>query len=190
MGNGSSSSSVATAKVILHSGELKEFTNPVRVSDILQENPSCFIINSNDMDFNKVISAMNEVEELQVGELYFALPLSWLNSPLRAEDMANLAIRASLALKMGSGGGETCCFCMPCGNNIKRVNDQVIFTTSNIRDDDDVSRELMLNFGSSGDSPSGGGYSSCDVGFVMKSKEKNGGSRGRFITKLSVILEE
>ncbi|KAL9414984.1 hypothetical protein AB3S75_043288 [Citrus x aurantiifolia] len=184
MGNGSSSTSVATAKVILHHGELREFANPVRVSDILQENHSCFIINSNDLDFNKVVSAMNEIEELQVGELYFALPLSWLNSPLRAEDMANLAIRASLALNMGSGGGEKCCFCMPCRIKIRILNDQTTFTTSN-RDDDDVSSELMLNNGSSGD-----GYSSCDVGFVKKGKQKIGGRRGRFVTKLSVILEE
>lgn len=184
MGNGSSSTSEATAKVILPHGELREFANPIRVSDILQENHSCFIINSNDLDFNKVVLAMNEIEELQVGELYFALPLSWLNSPLRAEDMANLAIRASLALNMGSGGGEKCCFCMPCRIKIKRVNDQTTFTTSN-RDDDDVSSELMLNNGSSGD-----GYSSCDVGFVKKGKQKIGGRRGRFVTKLSVILEK
>lgn len=137
------------------------------------------------MDLNKVLSAMSENEELRLGELYFSLPISCLNSPLSAEEMASLANRASSAMKMNDGtGGEKCfCNCFRCG--IKRINyHQMVFNASWKREDE-RDREIMLNYG--GDSCMGG----CDIGFVPNRKQpRRDVRRGRFIATLSVILEE
>ncbi|CAN1225015.1 hypothetical protein LINGRAPRIM_LOCUS933 [Linum grandiflorum] len=62
------------------------------------------------MEFNDVVLAVSEEEELQPGQLYFALPLSWLKRPLQPEQMAALAVKANSALmnhatEDGGGGG-------------------------------------------------------------------------------------
>lgn len=102
------STQVATAKLILPDGKLQEYSYPVRVSYVLQKHPACFICNSDEMDFDNVVSAVNENDELHPGQLYFALPMSWLKHPLQAEEMAALAVKASSALM--KSGGEKCGF--------------------------------------------------------------------------------
>lgn len=105
------STSVATAKLISVDGRLQEFPYPVKVSYVLQKNPACFICNSDEMDFDDVVSAVSDDEELQPGQLYFALPLSRLKHPLQAEEMAALAVKASSALSKGSGNCSAKCEC-------------------------------------------------------------------------------
>ncbi|KAK8606800.1 hypothetical protein V6N13_052557 [Hibiscus sabdariffa] len=106
------SNHAATAKLILQDGRLQVFPYPVKVSYVLQMNPTCFICNSDEMDFHDVVSAVQEDQELQPGQLYFALPLSWLKHPLRAEQMAALAVKASSALMKSNYGGDKCgCRC-------------------------------------------------------------------------------
>ncbi|KAK3015353.1 hypothetical protein RJ639_005625 [Escallonia herrerae] len=100
------STSVATAKLISQDGRLQEFSYPVKVSYVLQENPSSFICNSDEMEFDDVVLPIHDEEELQPGQLYFALPLSRLRHPLQAEEMAALAVKASSALT--KSGGEKC----------------------------------------------------------------------------------
>ncbi|KAF2294429.1 hypothetical protein GH714_011314 [Hevea brasiliensis] len=91
-------STVATAKLILEDGRLEEFQVAVRVSQILQRNPSCFICNADDLGFDDHVSAINDDEELELGQLYFELPVSWLDSPIKAEEIAALAVKASSAV--------------------------------------------------------------------------------------------
>ncbi|KAJ1419083.1 hypothetical protein SESBI_15351 [Sesbania bispinosa] len=109
MGNCSSSDStqVATAKLVLHDGRLQEFSYPVKVSYLLQEYPTCFICNSDEMDFDDVVTAVDEDQVLQPGQLYFALPLNRLRHPLQAQEMAALAVKASSAL-MKSASADKC----------------------------------------------------------------------------------
>ncbi|KAL8528612.1 hypothetical protein ACS0TY_006161 [Phlomoides rotata] len=95
--------SVATAQLILEDGRLQEYPYPVKVSYVLQKNPACFICNSDEMEFNDVVSAVSDEEELQLGQLYFALPLSLLKHRLQAEDMAALAVKATSALRRSRG---------------------------------------------------------------------------------------
>ncbi|KAL6224700.1 PREDICTED: uncharacterized protein LOC101314471 [Fragaria vesca subsp. vesca] len=102
------STQVATAKLILPDGKLQEYSYPVRVSYVLQKHPACFICNADEMDFDDVISAVNDDDELHPGQLYFALPMSWLKHPLQAEEMAALAVKASSALM--KSGGEKCAY--------------------------------------------------------------------------------
>ncbi|KAF8098437.1 hypothetical protein N665_0266s0005 [Sinapis alba] len=96
--NSSESRRTETAKLILPDGTLQEFSSPVKVWQILQKNPTSFVCNSDDMDFDDAIIAVGGSEDLRPGELYFVLPLTWLNHPLRAEQMAALAVKASSAL--------------------------------------------------------------------------------------------
>ncbi|KAL1556994.1 hypothetical protein AAHA92_12539 [Salvia divinorum] len=102
------STSVATAKLILYDGGLQEYPYPVKVSHILQKNPSFFICSSDEMDFDDVVSAVSDDDELQPGQIYFALPLSQLSHRLQAKEMAALAVKASSALTK-SGGQKCCC---------------------------------------------------------------------------------
>ncbi|XP_055804505.1 uncharacterized protein LOC129873433 [Solanum dulcamara] len=97
------STSIATAKLILQDGRLQEFPYPVKASYLLQKDPSIFICNSDEMDFGDVVSAISADEELQPGQLYFALPLSNLKRRLKAEEMAALAVKASSALNNCDG---------------------------------------------------------------------------------------
>jgi hypothetical protein len=100
------STSVATVKLILQDGKLLEFPHPVKVSYVLQKSPSTFICNSDDMEFDDVVIAIDDDQELELGQLYFALPLNRLRSPLQPEEMAALAVKASSALS--KSGGEIC----------------------------------------------------------------------------------
>ncbi|MCD9558929.1 hypothetical protein HAX54_016629 [Datura stramonium] len=109
--NSCESTSVATAKLILQDGRLQEFSYPVKASYLLQKDPTIFICNSDEMEFGDTVSAINADEELQLGQLYFALPLKRLRSRLRAEDMAALAVKASSALKRSSSCCREKCGC-------------------------------------------------------------------------------
>ncbi|XP_004511991.1 uncharacterized protein [Cicer arietinum] len=116
MGNCTSSDStrVATAKLVLQDGRLQEFSYPVKVSYLLLEHPSCFICNSDEMDFDDVVTAVDEHQVLQPGQLYFALPLSWLRQPLQPQEMAALAVKASSALMKSSAANK-------CGSRRKQI---------------------------------------------------------------------
>ncbi|KAL6012440.1 hypothetical protein ACLOJK_002929 [Asimina triloba] len=103
------SASAMTAKLILQDGNLQEFSYPIKASYVLQTHPTCFICNSDDMDFDGFLSAVNADDDLQPGQLYFALPLSRLRRPLQPDEMAALAVKASAALrKVGGGLAEDC----------------------------------------------------------------------------------
>ncbi|KAK7263049.1 hypothetical protein RJT34_30633 [Clitoria ternatea] len=101
---------VATAKVVVHDGRMQEFSYPVKVSYLLQLYPACFICDSDEMRFDDVISAVHENEELQLGQLYFALPLNRLKRPLLPEEMAALAVTANSAFKTIAVAGGKCGF--------------------------------------------------------------------------------
>lgn len=167
--NSCESTNVATAKVILHDGRLQEFAYPVRVSQVLEKNPMSFVCNMDDMDFDTFLSGINGDEMLQPGRLYFALPVSWLKSPLRGEKMVSLAVKASLALNKMRGGRGKCCGCV-----VKKDDFWLDFST----------RVLGLSSPKIvvGDGGDGSGGSTLN--------RKGRGGRGRFTTKLNVIFEE
>lgn len=90
-----------TAKLVLQDGSLQEFSYPIKAADVLHRydlSSTCFICNSDDMDFEDAVSAVGADEPLHPGQLYFALPLNWLKRPLQAQEMAALAVKASTAL--------------------------------------------------------------------------------------------
>ncbi|XP_022749237.1 uncharacterized protein LOC111298778 [Durio zibethinus] len=176
--NSCESTSVVTAKLILQDGSLQEFTNPVKVSHILERNPNCFICSSDDMDFDSTLCAVDEEDQLQLGELYFALPLSRLNNPLSTEEIGALAIKASQALNLGGTGKKKFC---GCGFNEKV--DPLLLPSKRVA----KSSFMATNGGSNGGVAVGGGG-----GFGVRRKtigaERRSGSS--FAAKLTVILED
>ncbi|KAJ0077632.1 hypothetical protein Patl1_36308 [Pistacia atlantica] len=181
---------VATmAKVILQDGRLQEFACPVKVSQVLEKNPSCFLSNMDDMDFDSFISTINGDEDLQPGRLYFALPMSWLKSPLRGEKMASLVVKASLALKKRKGGGGRHGDRKYCGSCRVKTDDVLMYTTAP-RVLDPASPKVVVGSGG------GRGSRSGSRGSMVRQRRQGGGSlgrgrgRGHFATKLSVIIEE
>ncbi|PON76912.1 hypothetical protein PanWU01x14_032320 [Parasponia andersonii] len=182
----SKSSSVTTAMLILQNGELREFSQPVKVSQVMQNVDSAsFVCGSDDIDFGEFLSAVSEDEELQPGQLYFVLPSNCLNRPIRAEEMAALAVKASAALRRIRGGGRARC----CGSKgletlefaIKKdLNPyrRVAAADATIGGSGGGRRESVRERRVSG---SGGGGSTSVSGRV---------GRRRFIAKLTVIVEE
>ncbi|CAH9126152.1 unnamed protein product [Cuscuta epithymum] len=88
----------AAAMVVHENGELLECRRPVKAADVLSENPNCFLSNSESMSVDSEIPQVSKDEDLQIGQLYFLLPISKSHSPLTLQDMCRLAVKASSAL--------------------------------------------------------------------------------------------
>ncbi|XP_057417630.1 uncharacterized protein LOC130711872 [Lotus japonicus] len=173
MGNCSSfdPSTVETAKVVVHDGSLQEFSYPVRVSYLLQMFPACFICDADDLGFDDVVTAVHEDEVLCPGQLYFALPMSRLDRPLPAVELAALAVKACSALSKSGGGGDKC------GPRRKQV---VMFSgEGNVK----AARRAAPGYGGSVDN---------SVGALRRGRSGRsggGGGRGKFAAALSTIPE-
>ncbi|CAA6661636.1 unnamed protein product [Spirodela intermedia] len=86
-GEGSRVVNVApTAKVIGLSGDLRETA------------AACFLCSSDKLYCNDNIPAVDPEEPLQLGQIYFVLPLEKLREALSQGDMAALAVKAISAL--------------------------------------------------------------------------------------------
>ncbi|XP_074557049.1 uncharacterized protein LOC141813035 [Curcuma longa] len=104
---GGGGAAATTAKLVLLDGRLQEFPRPVKAGHVLQKQPSCFLCSADDMEFDDYVSAVDAEDELQLGQLYFLLPVSMLRRRLHGDEMAALAVKASAAL-MSSGGAGGC----------------------------------------------------------------------------------
>lgn len=94
-----------SAHVISINGDLLEFPGSITVSEALQKqskNESCFICNSDRLNFDEYISELKAEYQLQAGQIYFMLPKTKLHYKLSASDMAALAVKASVALQKTS----------------------------------------------------------------------------------------
>ncbi|VFQ67877.1 unnamed protein product [Cuscuta campestris] len=90
--------STAAAVVVNENGEVQERRRPVKAADVLSENPNCFLSNSESMSVDSEIPQVRGDEDLEIGQLYFLLPVSKARSPLSLQDMCKLAANASAAL--------------------------------------------------------------------------------------------
>ncbi|KAF5194734.1 Hth-type transcriptional regulator [Thalictrum thalictroides] len=89
----------STVKVIHLDGRLQEFTEPIKVGHILSKNPSCFLCNSETMYIDSLVPHVPYASELQLGQIYFLMPLSQSSVPLSLTDLCDLAIKAGQALR-------------------------------------------------------------------------------------------
>ncbi|RZC67054.1 hypothetical protein C5167_010749 [Papaver somniferum] len=119
------------------------------------------------MDFGNYVSALHGDEELQLGHLYFVLPLSRLKQPIQAEDLAALAVMASSALMKSSSTSN------------KKDSAPLVFSVTN-----QMKNMRVANSNTVGNGGGGG------RGAVVGNKHKRGSSRGRdFTSNLNVITE-
>ncbi|KAJ8770715.1 hypothetical protein K2173_021362 [Erythroxylum novogranatense] len=88
----------STIKVIGVEGKLQEFDYRVKASYVTTLNPNCFICSLESMSPGICAPKLPDDEELQLGQLYFLLPLSQIDKPLSLPDLCALAIKASSVL--------------------------------------------------------------------------------------------
>ncbi|KAL3515216.1 hypothetical protein ACH5RR_022118 [Cinchona calisaya] len=88
----------AAAQVVYWNGKLQELWQPIKAEEILTQDPNFFLCSSETMNLNSVPCQMAKDEELQLGQLYFLIPVSKLHLPFSLQDLCKLAISASKAL--------------------------------------------------------------------------------------------
>ncbi|XP_055814767.1 uncharacterized protein LOC129884495 [Solanum dulcamara] len=86
------------AMVIQMNGKLQEFRQPITAGEILVQNPDFFLCSSEAMNVNSLVPQLAKDEILQLGQLYFLLPVSKLQTPFSLQDICVLAVKASTAL--------------------------------------------------------------------------------------------
>ncbi|XP_044470519.1 uncharacterized protein LOC123199550 [Mangifera indica] len=87
----------STAKVIHMDGRVEELKAPIPARNIISQNPNHFLCSSEAMSMNNCMPQMPGEEELQLGQIYFLLPLSHAHKLLALKDMCSLAIKANSA---------------------------------------------------------------------------------------------
>ncbi|XP_048135640.1 uncharacterized protein LOC125315241 [Rhodamnia argentea] len=100
--NWPSSSPPSTLKLIHMDGRLQEFTQTIKASHLLSQNPNCFLCSSDSMFIDSIVPRIHEEEDLCLGQLYFLLPLSISRVPLSFRELCMLAIKANAALESTS----------------------------------------------------------------------------------------
>ncbi|KAK9077296.1 hypothetical protein SSX86_005633 [Deinandra increscens subsp. villosa] len=90
----------STVKVI-HSGDgrLQEFRQPIRACHVLSGHPAAFLCSSDTMFVGCHVPQLPGNEELQMGQIYFVMPLSKSNNRLSLQELCSLAIKAGSALQ-------------------------------------------------------------------------------------------
>jgi hypothetical protein len=85
-------------RVVHFNGQLDEFPAPVSVRQVLQNHPRHFICCSRDL-YGINCRPLPPEEDLRLGELYFLLPLSALESELSVENLMALAAKLYAAAR-------------------------------------------------------------------------------------------
>ncbi|KDP46205.1 hypothetical protein JCGZ_10045 [Jatropha curcas] len=87
-----------TTKIVHIDGKLQELKQPTMANVVLSQNLNCFLCSSESMYVNCHVPHVPDDEELQLGQIYFLLPLSKSNGLLSLQELCALAIKASAAL--------------------------------------------------------------------------------------------
>ncbi|XP_047088702.1 uncharacterized protein LOC124700656 [Lolium rigidum] len=94
------------ARVVLPSGELREYSHPATAAVALEEvghgKQGWFLCDADAMGFEGSVAAVAGCEELRPGQIYFVLPAEMLRRSLTLEEVAALAVKASAALVKAS----------------------------------------------------------------------------------------
>ncbi|KAK4258699.1 hypothetical protein QN277_005120 [Acacia crassicarpa] len=88
----------SSVNVIDMEGKLQQLKEPKKAWHVLSQNPNCFICSSESMYVGSPVPHVVPSEELQLGYIYFLLPLSKSNTRLSLQDLCALAIKANAAL--------------------------------------------------------------------------------------------
>ncbi|KAL7263732.1 hypothetical protein ACSBR1_001812 [Camellia fascicularis] len=88
----------STAMIINFDGRLQEFRQPITAGSILNHHPNCFLCSSETMFVGSHPPQIPHHEQLQLGQIYFLMPISMSQSSLSLQDLCCLAIKASSGL--------------------------------------------------------------------------------------------
>ncbi|PON43655.1 hypothetical protein TorRG33x02_333360 [Trema orientale] len=95
-----------TAQIIHLDGRLEELKQPLKAAQVLSRTPNCFLCSSESMFIGAHPPQLGPDDYLQLGQIYFLLPLSHSRAPLSLPDLCALAIKASSALSRSSCRGS------------------------------------------------------------------------------------
>ncbi|WJX15016.1 hypothetical protein P8452_05210 [Trifolium repens] len=86
-------------RVILPTGEVKQFREIMKAAELMLENPNFFLVNSRSLHISRRFSPLAADEELEFGNVYIFFPMRRLNSVVTGADMAVLFLAANSAAK-------------------------------------------------------------------------------------------
>ncbi|KAL8531790.1 hypothetical protein ACS0TY_008401 [Phlomoides rotata] len=95
-----------SARVILPSGEIRQFRQLVKAAELMLEAPSFFVVNSNSLNIGRRFSPLTADEDLEFGNLYLMFPMRRANSLVTAADVAVFLMAANSAPKRIAGGNN------------------------------------------------------------------------------------
>ncbi|XP_028776618.1 uncharacterized protein LOC114733335 [Neltuma alba] len=84
--------------IVHFDGKLQQWKQPLKAGYVLSQNPNSFICSSNSMYIGSLLPHVAPSEELQVGEIYFLIPLFKSDIPLSLQELGALAVKAHAAL--------------------------------------------------------------------------------------------
>ncbi|XP_078435696.1 uncharacterized protein LOC144706576 [Wolffia australiana] len=90
--------SSGTTMVITAGGDLRQFAGAVRADVALCDDPCSILLHADDVQLDGFVTAVDGGEELRPGELYFAVPRSFVKRRLRGEEVRELVAKAGAAL--------------------------------------------------------------------------------------------
>jgi len=82
------------AKVILPSGEIKHFYQPIKAAELMLDIPNHFVVNSKSLKVGSRFSAMNADEDLEIPGVYVMFPMKRVNAFVTAADVGALFLAA------------------------------------------------------------------------------------------------
>jgi hypothetical protein len=86
-------------KVIHSNGSVQDIQRRVKAAQLMLDNHQHFVCHANGLQIGRRINPLTADEELELGHLYFLLPMAKLRSVLSGTDMASLAFKANSAMK-------------------------------------------------------------------------------------------
>jgi hypothetical protein len=92
----------STVKVIHWNGSVQGFQRILKAAELMLDNPQHFVCHANGLQIGRRINPLSADEDLDLGHLYFLLPMTKLHSVLSGADMASLAFKANSAMKTPS----------------------------------------------------------------------------------------
>ncbi|XP_074287842.1 uncharacterized protein LOC141612997 [Silene latifolia] len=96
--NGNFLSWRTTVMLIQFDGMLQEFDQPITARHVLSQYPGFFLASSESMYVDIPVPSVPYDEKLELGHIYFLLPVSQVNKVVSLHDLCGLAIKASIAL--------------------------------------------------------------------------------------------
>ncbi|KAM1061019.1 hypothetical protein PS2_025317 [Malus domestica] len=84
-------------KVIIPSGEIKQFHVPIKAAELMLDTPNFFLVNTKSLRVGRRFSPLNADEDLDIGDVYVMFPMIRLNSTVTTADMGLLFLKATAA---------------------------------------------------------------------------------------------